>query len=225
MDRPLTREEIAWRAGQDIPEGAVVNLGFGVPLLIAERLPEGREILLHSENGLLGMGPAPKPGAEDPDIMNAGAEMCTVVTGASFFAHVDSFAMIRGGHIDISMLGAYEVAENGDLANWSTGLDDTERAPAIGGAMDLARGAKRVHVLAMHNAKDGSPRIVQSCQYPLTAPACVNRVYTDIAVVDIAPEGAVLRELLTGMSFDDVQARTGATLTLAPDCAPLRRPD
>lgn len=225
MDRPLNREEIAWRAAQDIPDGAVVNLGFGVPLLIAECLPEDREIMLHSENGLLGFGPTPPSGEEDPDVMNAGAVVCTTMPGASYFSHVDSFVMIRGGHIDISMLGAFEVAANGDLANWSTGLDSTEMAPAIGGAMDLACGAKRVHVLAMHNAKDGSPRIVEKCQYPLTAPGCVSRVYTDIAVVDIEPDAVVLREILGGMSFDEIQVRTGAKLIQAPDCTQLSRPD
>lgn len=223
MDRPLTRAEIAWRAAQDINEGNYVNLGFGLPLLVANCIPAGREIVLHSENGLLGMGPKPAPGEEDNDIMNAGAEICTVVAGASFFAHVDSFVMIRGGHIDISMLGAYEIAANGDLANWSTG-DDPSRAPAIGGAMDLARGAKRVHILALHNNKDGAPRLVERCQYPLTAPACVDRVYTDLAVIDVTEKGFLVREILAGMSFEELQGRSGAALHLAPDCAPLARP-
>ena len=217
---PLTRDELAWRVAQDMPDGAYVNLGIGLPTRVAQFVPNDREVVYHSENGLLGVGPPPKAGHEDPELVNAGKQMVTLLPGASIFEHTESFMMIRGGHIDIALLGAYQVAANGDLANWAT---DRERAaPAVGGAMDLAAGAKRVWVLMEHTNKDGSPRLLERCTYPLTAPHVVNRVYTNFAVIDIK-DGFLVREILDGCSLDELAAMTGAPLLAAPDCRTLSR--
>ncbi len=204
------REQMAQRAALDIPNGAYVNLGIGIPEKVAQYVPEGREVIYHTENGLLGMGVAPEPGQEDPELINAGKKPVTVIPGAAFFHHADSFAMIRGQHIDICVLGAMQVAKNGDLANWSTGAPDA--IPAVGGAMDLVAGVKTIYVITQHCTKNGEPKLVDSCSYPLTGQSVVSRIYTDLAVIDVTEDGFVLVELAPGVGFDYVQARTGATL-------------
>jgi 3-oxoadipate CoA-transferase beta subunit len=205
-----SRDQMAARAAADIPEGWFVNLGIGVPTLIADHVGADREVIFHAENGILGVGPKPAPADVNPWVINAGKQYVTLLDGASIMNSAESFAIIRGGHLDLAVLGGYEVAETGDLANWSTG--DNEQAPAVGGAMDLGAGAKRVWVLMEHTTKSGQPRLVGRCNYPLTALGTVTRVYTNLAVIDIAPEGFKLVELAPGVSFEDVQARTGATL-------------
>jgi 3-oxoadipate CoA-transferase beta subunit len=210
---PFTREQIAARVAADIPEGAYVNLGIGAPTLVANYLPRDREILLHSENGLLGMGPAPAPGEEDGDLINAGKQPVTLLAGGAFFHHADAFAMMRGGHLDICVLGAFQVSATGDLANWSTGAPGA--IPAVGGAMDLALGARQVFIITDHNTKTGEAKIVDQCTYPLTAVACVSRIFTDLAVIDVTPDGLVVREMADGLTFDALQARTGASLKQA----------
>ena len=209
--QPMSRTEMARKAAADIPEGWVVNLGIGMPTLIADHVPLEREVIFQSENGILGMGPAPAKGHEDPWLINAGKQMVTLRPGGSFCHHADSFAMIRGGHIDLCVLGGFEVAENGDLANWATSENDT--APAVGGAMDLGAGAKRLWVVMDHTTKDGQPKIVQRCGYPLTALACVSRVYTNLAVLDVVPGlGFVVRDIVEGMSLAELQAKSAAKL-------------
>ena len=210
---PLSRLEMATRVARDIPEGWYVNLGIGVPTLIADAIPAGREVILHSENGLLGMGPAPAAGQEDPWLINAGKQLVTLRPGGSFFHHADSFAMIRGGHLDLCVLGAFEVARNGDIANWATSAADA--APAVGGAMDLAAGAKRIWVVMEHLTKDGKSRLVERCSYPLTALGVVERVYTNLAVLDVTPAGFVVREIIPGLSFAALQEKTAAPLIAA----------
>ena len=210
----LTRDQIAARVARDIPEGAYVNLGIGLPTMVANHLPREREIFLHSENGLLGMGPAPAPGEEDEDLINAGKQPVTLLAGGSYFHHGDSFAMMRGGHLDYCVLGAFQVSAKGDLANWHTGAPDA--IPAVGGAMDLAIGAKNVFVMMEHQTKSGESKIVEQCTYPLTGVACVSRIYTDLAVLDITPEGVVVREIVEGMSFEELQQRTGVPLVYRP---------
>ncbi len=180
--QPLSRRQMAWRAAQDIDNGAVVNLGIGLPTLCSDFIPAGREIVFHSENGILGMGPAPAMGQEDRDLINAGKQLVTLMPGGSYFHHNDAFLMIRGGHIDLAMMGALEVSEAGDLANWTT--NDPHAPPGVGGAMDLAAGAKEVRILVEHTTKEGSPRIKKSCSYPLTAAQCVSRIYTNLAVIE-----------------------------------------
>jgi 3-oxoadipate CoA-transferase beta subunit len=212
----LSRQDMARVAAQEISEGSCVNLGIGVPTLIADYVPADREILLQSEQGLLGLGPKAASGQEDDDIVNAGKHHVTLVNGASIFSHSDSFAMIRGGHIDIACLGAFQVAANGDMANWSTGVND--QLPAVGGAMDLAAGAANVWVLMEHCQKDGSPRILERCTYPLTAAGCVDRIYTDLAMIDVLPEGLIVRRIVQGLSFDALQKLTAAKLMLDPEC-------
>jgi len=202
-----TRDQMAARVARDIPEGAYVNLGIGLPTLVANHLAREKEIFLHSENGLLGMGPAPPPGQEDWDLTNAGKQPVTLVTGGSFFSHADSFAMIRGGHIDICVLGAFQVSVTGDLANWHTGEADT--IPAVGGAMDLAVGARKVYVMMEHVTKKAEPKIVERCTYPLTAARCVSRIYTDLAVLDITPDGLSLVDIVDGLAFEEVERVTG----------------
>jgi len=219
----LTRRQIAWRIVQDIADGNYVNLGIGQPELVADLMPASREVIIHSENGILGLGPKPTPEEADEDLINAGKKMATMVPGGAFFHHADSFSMIRGGHIDVAVLGAFQVAQNGDLANWTTGGDDL--LPAVGGAMDLAAGAKKVFVMMDHNAKDGAAKIVPHCSYPLTGRQCVTTIYTEIGVIDIKPEGCVVREKFADMTMDTLQARTGARLTLANDWRPLDVPD
>ena len=206
----FTRDQIAQRVAQDIPEGSYVNLGIGLPTKVANYLPQDREIILQSENGLLGMGPAPAPGEEDEDLINAGKQPVTLLTGGSYFHHGDSFAMMRGGHLDFCVLGAFQVSGKGDLANWHTGAKDA--IPAVGGAMDLAIGAKQVFVMMEHQTKTGESKIVANCTYPLTGIACVSRIYTDAAVLDVTERGLVVREIVEGMSFDDLQAITDAPL-------------
>lgn len=210
--KTLSRDEMAARVAADIPEGWVVNLGIGAPTLVANHVPAEREVIFHSENGILGVGPAPEAGAINPWLINAGKQFVTLRKGAAIVGHADSFAIIRGGHLDLAVLGGYEVAENGDLANWSTG--DNDLAPAVGGAMDLGTGARRVWVLMDHTTKSGQPRLVQNCTYPLTALGSVTRIYTNIAVIDVTKRGFVLRECAPAVSFEDVQARTGAELHL-----------
>ena len=206
----LTRDQMAARVARDIPEGAVVNLGIGLPTLVANHLPADREVLLHSENGLLGMGPAPAPGTEDPELINAGKQPVTLLPGGAFFHSADSFAMMRGGHLDVCVLGAFQVSAAGDLANWHTGAPDA--IPAVGGAMDLAIGAKKTFVMMEHTTKSGESKIVPACTYPLTAPGCVSRVYTDLAVLDITPAGVRLVEAFNGLTRADVQAVTAVPL-------------
>ena len=207
---PMNRAAMAARIAADSPEGWYVNLGIGMPTLVADHVPADREVIIHSENGLLGMGPVPAPEAADPWIINAGKQSVTMRTGAALVHHADSFAMIRGGHLDLCVLGAYEVAENGDVANWATSENDS--APAVGGAMDLAVGAKNLWVMMDHTTKEGSPRLVERCSYPLTAARAVKRIYTNLAVIDVTPDGFVVRHMADGLSFDELQKRTGARL-------------
>jgi 3-oxoadipate CoA-transferase, beta subunit len=206
----LTRDQLAARVARDIPEGAYVNLGIGLPTKVANYLPGDRDIFLHSENGLLGMGPAPAHGDEDPELINAGKEPVTLLTGGCFFHQGDSFAMMRGGHLDICVLGAFQVSATGDLANWHTGARDA--IPAVGGAMDLAIGAKQVFVMMDHQTKTGESKLVERCSYPLTAIGCVDRIYTDLAVIDVTASGLVVREVVNGLSFAELQRLTGVPL-------------
>jgi len=208
-DIKLTNAQIAWRAAQDIADGAYVNLGIGFPEMVAKFQPEGRQAIFHTENGVLDFGPAPEPGQEDWDCINAGKKAITVHPGTAFFHHADSFAMVRGGHLDVAILGAFQVAQNGDLANWSTGRGGV---PAVGGAMDLVHGAKQVAVVTDHVTKDGQPKLVESCSFPLTGKTCVTRIYTSLAVVDVVDGRFVLREKLAAVSMDGLQAVTGAKL-------------
>ena len=211
MADKLTNAQIAWRAAQDLPDGAYVNLGIGFPEMIAKFKPQGREVIYHTENGILDFGEAPPAGEEDWDLINAGKKAITLNAGASFFHHADSFAMVRGGHLDVAVLGAYEVSENGDLANWSTGPGSV---PAVGGAMDLVHGAKQVWVVTDHVTKKGEPKLLRQCRLPLTGVACVTTVYTSLAVIDIRGGRFVLREKLPGMSLDALQALTEAALVV-----------
>jgi len=220
--QPLSRRQMAWRAAQDIESGAVVNLGIGLPTLCADYIPAGREIIFHSENGLLGMGPAPAKGQEDPDLINASKQLVTLVTGGCYFHHNDAFLMIRGGHIDLAMLGALEVSEAGDLANWI--INDPQAVPGVGGAMDLAVGAKEVRILLEHTTKEGSPRIKRSCTYPLTAAKCVSRIYTNLAVIDVTEDGLVVREMVDGLDLAQLQKLTEPKLSLANDWKKLSAP-
>jgi len=206
----LNRDQMAARVARDIPEGAYVNLGIGLPTRVANYLPPEREIFLHSENGVLGMGPAPAPGEEDPELINAGKEPVTLLAGGSFFHHGDSFAMMRGGHLDICVLGAFQVSRRGDLANWHTGAPGA--IPAVGGAMDLAIGAKQVFVMMELVTKTGESKLVEQCAYPLTGIACVSRVYTDLAIIDITPEGLLVREMVDGLGFEELQRLAGLPL-------------
>jgi len=206
----FTRDEIAQRVARDIPEGAYVNLGIGLPTMVGNHLDRSKEIFLHSENGLLGMGPAPAPGDEDEDLINAGKQPVTLLTGGAFFHHADSFAMMRGGHLDICVLGAFQVSERGDLANWHTGAPDA--IPAVGGAMDLAIGAKKVFVMMEHQTKSGESKIVPACTYPLTGVACVSRIYTDLATIDVTPEGLLVIDMIEGLTLNVLQQMTGVQL-------------
>jgi 3-oxoacid CoA-transferase B subunit len=219
---PLNRKQIAWRAAQDLDDGVYVNLGIGMPTLIADVLPEGREIVLQSENGVLGVGPAPGANEVDLDLVNAGKQPVTLLTGGSYVHHTDSFLMIRGQHLDLAVLGAFEVAENGDLANWTT--DDPTFPPGVGGAMDLAVGAKEIRVMLEHNTRSGEPRLRKQCGYPLTAEKVVRRIYTDFAVIDVTDAGFVVREMVEDIDFDGLQAKTEAKLHKAADLKPLKAP-
>ena len=213
MIKKLNRNEMAARVARDIPDGAVVNLGIGLPTLVANHLPSDREILLHSENGVLGMGPAPAEGHEDWDLINAGKQAVTLLQGGSFFHHADSFAMMRGGHLDFCVLGAFQVSATGDLANWHTGGKDA--IPAVGGAMDLAIGAKKTFVMMEHLTKSGESKIVQACTYPLTGVGCVSRVYTDMATIDITPQGLKVIDMVDGLTLDELQRLSGVPLQAA----------
>ena len=210
----LSRDQLAARVARDIPDGAYVNLGIGLPTLVANHLPPEREIVLHTENGLLGMGPAPAKGHEDMDLINAGKQPVTMMTGASFFHHAESFGMMRGGHLDICVLGAFQVSERGDLANWRTG--DPKAIPAVGGAMDLAVGAERVFIMMEHQTTSGVSKLVRECTYPLTAMRCVSRIYTDLAVIDVTPQGLVVLDWVEGLSFEELCRMTEAPLARSP---------
>ena len=209
-----TREEMARRLAQDIPDGSYVNLGIGIPELVAKYVPEGRELIYHTENGLLGMGPSPAEGESDPELINAGKRSVTANPGAAYFHHADSFAMIRGGHIDLCVLGALQVSKTGDLANWSTGEPDA--IPAVGGAMDLVAGVRSIYVITQHCTKTGEPKLVDACTYPLTGVGVVDRIYTELAVIDVTAEGFRLVELAPGVALDEVQRCTGAPLLPKP---------
>jgi 3-oxoadipate CoA-transferase beta subunit len=208
--RKWSRDQMAARVARDIGEGDVVNLGIGLPTLVANHLPADLEIILHSENGVIGMGPAPAAGEEDYDLVNAGKQPVTLLPGGSFFHHADSFAMMRGGHLDICVLGAFQVAVNGDLANWHTGAPDA--IPAVGGAMDLAIGAKKTYVMMELLTKSGESKLVQACTYPLTGVGCVSRVYTDVAVIDLGPGGPRVLDIVDGLGFETLQTMLPVTL-------------
>ncbi len=214
MSAPSTgrwsRTQMAARVARDIEDGMVVNLGIGLPTLVADHLADGLEVMMHSENGVIGFGPAPPPGEEDHDLINAGKAPVTLRPGGCFFHHADSFAMMRGGHLDVCVLGAFQVSRRGDLANWHTGAADA--IPAVGGAMDLAIGAKRTWVMMDHQTKQGEAKIVETCNYPLTGLACVSRIYTDRAVIDVGPDALQVVELAPGLSFEQLQAMTGVPL-------------
>lgn len=222
MSTKLSNAQIAWRAAQDIEDGAYVNLGIGFPEMVAKFQPPGKQAIFHTENGVLNFGEAPPEGEEDWDLINAGKKAITLRPGAAFFHHADSFAMVRGGHLDVAILGTYEVAENGDLANWSTG---PKGVPAVGGAMDLVHGAKRVAVITDHVTKDGKPKLVKRCTLPLTGVGCVTRVYTSLAVIDIEHQRFVLREKLADMSVEELQSVTGAELVLPDTIGDLVAPE
>ena len=215
----LSRAQIAERAARDIPDGAYVNLGIGLPTLVSNYVPPDRDVIYHSENGVLGMGPAPAKGEEDPDYINASKQYVTLLPGASIFHHTDAFIMIRGGHLDLALMGGLQVSAQGDLANWSTGEAGTP--PGVGGAMDLAAGAKQVWILMEHTTRDGRPRLVERCTYPLTARRVVDRLYTSLAVIDVTADGLLVREMAPGLEFAELQRQTEATLRLANDWRPV----
>ncbi|AZR94076.1 3-oxoadipate CoA-transferase [Bordetella trematum] len=206
--KKLTRNQMAARVAKDILPGSYVNIGIGLPELVANHLDPADEILLHSENGMIGMGPEPASGEANPELINAGKRPVTLLTGGAFFGHVDSFAMMRGGHLDLCIMGAMQVSQAGDLANWSLGRKG--EPPAVGGAMDLSVGARKVFILMEHNAKDGTPKLVENCSLPLTGLGVVHRIYTDLAIIEITSEGFFLREKLVEISDDELQRCTGA---------------
>jgi 3-oxoadipate CoA-transferase beta subunit len=221
-DIKLSNAQIAWRAAQDIADGAYVNLGIGFPEMVARYQPPGRQAIFHTENGILNFGEAPPVGEEDWDLINAGKRPVTLKLGASFFHHADSFAMVRGGHLDVAILGAYQVAQSGDLANWRVG---SKGVPAVGGAMDLVHGAKQVFVITEHVTKNGEPKLVARCTFPLTGVGCITRVYTSHAIVDIVKGHFVLREKLAAISMEELQAMTGAPLHVEGPIADLVVPE
>jgi len=212
-----SRQEMAKRAAVDIPDGAYVNLGIGMPEEVAQHVPTGREVIYHTENGLLGMGNFPQAGQEDPELINAGKKYVTAIPGASYFHHADSFAMVRGGHIDICILGAMQVSAAGDLANWSTGASDA--IPAVGGAMDLVAGARSIYIITQHCTRNGEPKLVESCSYPLTGQGVVNRIYTDLAVINVTDKGLELVQLAPDVSLDHVREKTGCELIVGAHLA------
>ena len=218
----LTREQVAWRAAQDLREGAFVNLGIGIPTLAANFVPKHREVIFHSENGILGLGPRPTSGTEDPNLIDAGKSPATLAIGGCYMHHADAFLMIRGGHLDVSLLGAFEVSEAGDLANWAT--DDPTFPPGVGGAMDLAVGAREVRVLMDHVGKNGEPRIRHRCTLPLTASGVVKRIYTNLAVIDVQPDGLLVREMVGGLSVAELQSLTEPKLRFATNLQILASP-
>lgn len=219
----LTRGQMAWRAAQDIVDGSYVNLGIGIPEMVASFVPDGREVVYHTENGVLGFGPPPKPGEEIRELINAGKKPITLKPGASFFHHADSFAMIRGGHIDVCILGAMQVAANGDLANWSTGAEGA--VPAVGGAMDLVAGARQIRVITDHVTSTGEAKLLERCSYPLTGRAVVERIYTNLAVIDVTPAGFVLREAAPGVDVEHIRQLTDAPLYIDGDVVVIEAPD
>ena len=204
------RAEMAQKVALDIPDGSYVNLGIGIPEMVADFVPEGRELIYQTENGLLGMGPVPEEGKGNRELVNAGKKYITAIPGAAYFHHADSFTMIRGGHIDICVLGAMQVSKEGDLANWSTGA--TNAIPAVGGAMDLVAGVKRIFVITQHVTKHGDPKIVDECSFPLTGKHVVERIYTDLAIIDVKEDGLYVREMAPNVDFNYLQERTGAIL-------------
>ncbi|HST75633.1 MAG TPA: 3-oxoacid CoA-transferase subunit B [Acetobacteraceae bacterium] len=218
----LSRHQMAWRAAQDIEDGMLVNLGLGIPVLTSNYLPAGRDVFFQSENGVIGVGPEAAKGQDDANLVDAGSRRITLREGASLIDSSWSFAMIRGGHIDVTILGGFEVAENGDFANWDSRVPD--KGPLVGGAMDLAACARSVWVIMEHNTRDGRPRLLERCDLPLTALGCAKRVYTEIAVIDVTPSGFLVEEITDGISRDELQARTGAKLAFAPECRVLRAP-
>lgn len=222
MSEKLSNAQIAWRAAQDIFDGAYVNLGIGFPEMVAQYQPKGRQAVFHTENGILDFGPSPEAGDEDWDLINAGKRAVTLNPGASFFHHADSFAMVRGGHLDVAILGAYQISQNGDLANWRVG---EKGVPAVGGAMDLVHGAKRVAVITDHVTKKGAPKLVEKCSFPLTGLGCVTRVYTSLALIDIEDGRFVLREKLPSITFEVLQSVTDATLHITDPVIDLIVPD
>jgi len=223
MTKGISRNQIAWRVAQEISDGDYVNLGVGMPDLVVNYLPKGQDIIFHCENGILGMGPEPAPEDVDFDLINASKTPITLIPGGAYFHHADSFSMIRGGHIDICALGAFQVSATGDLANWSTGI--TGQPVGVGGAMDLAVGAKKLFIMMTHTARDGGSKIVPECTMPLTARACVTTVFTDLAVIDVTPDGLVAREIVDGLSFEELEGLTSAALRQSPDCRPLAPPE
>jgi len=219
MSGGLTPVAMARRVAADIPDGSYVNLGIGLPTLVGDVVGADKEIIYHSENGILGMGPAPADGEGDPELINAGKQPVTLLPGGAYFHHTDAFVMMRGGHIDVTVLGAFQVSERGDLANWAT--DQATMPPAVGGAMDLAVGAKRVLVMTTHTTRDGRPKLMGACTYPLTAAAVVDRVYTDLAVLDVVADGFLVREMVAGVSREELQSLTAADLRFADDVGVL----
>jgi 3-oxoadipate CoA-transferase beta subunit len=220
--KPLNRSQMAWRAAQDIVDGSLVNLGLGLPVSVADYVPAGLDVFFQSENGVIGVGPLASPETADSDLVDAGSRQITLRRGASIVDSPWSFSMIRGGHIDVTVLGAFEVADNGDLANWDMKIPN--KGPLVGGAMDLAAAAKSVWVIMEHNTRSGGPRIVKKCTLPLTAMRCVKRIYTDLAVMEVTKAGVVVLEIAEGLSREELQARTGAPLTFAADCKVLTAP-
>jgi 3-oxoacid CoA-transferase B subunit len=219
MSVGLTPVAMARRIAADIPDGSYVNLGIGLPTLVGDVAGADKEIIYHSENGILGMGPAPADGEGDPELINAGKQPVTLLPGGAYFHHTDAFMMMRGGHIDVTVLGAFQVSERGDLANWAT--DQATMPPAVGGAMDLAVGAKRVLVMTTHTTRDGRPKLMAACTYPLTAAAVVDRVYTELAVLDVVADGFLVREMVAGVSREELQTLTAADLRFADDVGVL----
>lgn len=219
---PLTRQQIAWRAAQDLEDGMYVNLGIGVPVYAALHAPDDREIMFHSENGIVGVGPVADAAQADANLLDAGSQRVTLARGAALMDSANSFALVRGGHIDVTMLGGFQVSAAGDLANWDN--LSTTKGPLVGGAMDLATGARALWVLMAHCTRDGGPRLVETCSYPLTVHGAVKRIYTDLAVVTVDDQGFEVQEVVAGLSHDELAARTGAPLRFAPDCGILQAP-
>jgi 3-oxoacid CoA-transferase B subunit len=223
MIKPLTRNQMAWRAAQDVADRSYVNLGIGIPVLVANYIPRERSVMLQSENGILGIGPAPAKADIDPYFVDAGGQKVSLAHGGMLTDSVGAFTMITGGHIDVTLLGAFQVGYNGDFANWDAKLPN--KGPLVGGAMDLAAGAREVRLIMAHTTREGEPRLVAACTYPLTARGRASRIYTDLAVVDVTPSGFVVREMVEGMSAGALAAKSGAPLAFASDCKTLAAPD